>query len=72
MGEIFIVDATFSKIRPLEVEVDGKSYSLHSYDKNLKDVLRMEPKGKSMKFLGELGLYKGKLQFVVQDPSWIK
>ena len=72
MGEIFIVDATFSKIRPLEVEVDGKSYSLHSYDKNLKDVLRMEPKGKAMKFLGELGLYKGKLQFVVQDPSWIK
>jgi len=72
MGEIFVVEATFSKIRPLEVEVDGKSYSLHSFDKNLRDVLRMEPKGKRMKILGELGLYKGKLQFVVQDPSWIK
>lgn len=72
VGEIFVVEATFSKIRPLEVEVDGKSYSLHSFDKNLREVLRMEPKGKQMKFLGELGLYKGKLQFVVQDPSWIK
>ena len=72
MGEIFVVDATFSKIRPLEVELDGKSYSLHSFDKNLKSVLGMEPKGKKMRFLGELGLYKGKLQFVVQDPSWIK
>ena len=72
MGEIFIVDAIFSKIRPLEVEVDGKSYSLHSYDKNLKSVLGMEPKGKKMRFLGELGLYKGRLQFVVHDPGWIK
>lgn len=72
VGEVFVVEATFSKIRPLEVEVDGKSYSLHSFDKNLRDVLKMEPKGKRMKFLGELGLYKGKLQFVVQDPSWIK
>jgi len=72
IGEIFMVEATFSKIRPLEVEVDGKSYSLHSFDKDLKDVLRKEPKGKRMKFLGELGLFKGKLQFVVHDPSWIK
>ncbi|NBR62830.1 MAG: hypothetical protein EBT77_00685 [Verrucomicrobia bacterium] len=72
LGEIFVVDAIFSKIRPLEVEVDGKTYSLHSFDKNLKDTLRLEPKGKTMRFLGELGLYKGKLQFVVQDPSWIK
>ncbi|NDF17254.1 MAG: hypothetical protein EB079_04735, partial [Verrucomicrobia bacterium] len=72
LGEIFVVDATFSKVRPLEVEVDGKTYSLHSFDKNLKDTLRLEPKGKTMRFLGELGLYKGKLQFVVQDPSWIK
>lgn len=72
MGEIFIVEGTFSKIRPLEVEVDGKSYSLHSFDKDLKDVLRKEPKGKKMKFIGQLGLFKGKLQFVVQDPSWLK
>ena len=72
MGEIFIVEATFSKIRPLEVEVDGKTYSLHSFDQALKDELGKEPKGKKMKFLGELGLFKGKLQFVIQDPSWIK
>lgn len=72
MGEIFLVEGTLSKVRPLEVEVDGKSYALHSFDKNLKDVIRMKPKGKSIQFLGEFGLHKGKLQFVVQDPSWIK
>jgi len=72
MGEIFLVKGTLSKVRPLEVEVDGKSYALHSFDKNLKDVIRMKPKGKSITILGELGLHKGKLQFVVHDPSWIK
>ena len=72
MGEIFIVDATFSKIRPLEVEVDGRTYSLHSFNKDLKKALGNEPRGKKMKFLGELGLFRGRLQFVVHDPSWIK
>ncbi len=72
IGEIFEVEATFSKTRPLEVEVNGGTYSLHSFDKDLKDLLRKEPKGKQMKFLGELGLFKGRLQFVVHDPSWIK
>jgi len=72
LGEIFLVDGTLSKIRPLEIEVDGKSYSLHSFDKNLKDAIRVMSKGSRVKILGELGFYKGKLQFVVQDPSWIK
>jgi hypothetical protein len=34
--------------------------------------LRLKEKGKDFKFVGELGLFKGKLQFVVHDPSWIK
>jgi endonuclease/exonuclease/phosphatase family metal-dependent hydrolase len=72
MGETFLVEGTLSKVRPLEVEVDGKAYSLHSFDKNLRDVLRLKEKGKDFKFVGELGLFKGKLQFVVHDPSWIK
>ena len=72
IGEIFVVEATFSKIRPLEVEVGGKNYSLHSFDKDLKKTLGNEPKGKQTAFLGELGLHKGRLQFVVHDPSWIK
>jgi hypothetical protein len=72
IGEAFFVEGTLSKVRPLEVEVDGKPYLLHSFDKNLRDVLRLKEKGKNFKFIGELGLFKGKLQFVVHDPSWIK
>jgi len=72
IGEIFIVEGTLSKIRPLEIEVGTKPYSLHSYDKNLKDAIRAMAKGSRVKLIGQLGLYKGKLQFVVQDSSWIK
>ena len=72
MGEFFIVEGTLSKIRPLEIDVDGKPYSLHSFDKNLKDAIRVMAKGSQVKILGELGLFKGKLQFVVRDSSWIK
>lgn len=72
LGEIFSVESTLSKVRPLEVEVDGQPYLLHSFDKNLRDVLRLKEKGRKFQFIGELGLFKGKLQFVVHDPSWIK
>ena len=72
MGEIFLVQGTLSKVRPLEIEVDGKPYLLHSFDKNLNTSIRLFAKGSQVKMLGELGLFKGKLQFVVQDPSWIK
>ena len=72
MGEIFLVEGTLSKVRPLEIEVDGKPYSLFSFDKNLNTSIRLIPKGSQFKMLGQLGLYKGKLQFIVQDSSWIK
>jgi len=72
MGEFFVVEGTLSKIRPLEIDVDGKPYSLHSFDKNLKDAIRVMAKGSQVKIVGELGLYKSKLQFVIQDSSWIK
>jgi endonuclease/exonuclease/phosphatase family metal-dependent hydrolase len=72
IGEYFLVEGTLSKIRPLEIEVGGKPYSLHSYNKNLKDAIRVMAKGSQVKVVGELGLYKGKLQFIIQDPSWIK
>jgi len=72
MGEIFLVQGTLSKVRPLEIEVDGKPYALHSFDTNLKASIRLFAKGSQVKMLGELGFYKGKLQFIVKDPSWIK
>ena len=72
MGEFFVVEGTLSKIRPLEIDVEGKPYSLHSFDKNLKDAIRAMAKGSQVKIVGQLGLFKDKLQFVIHDSSWIK
>jgi endonuclease/exonuclease/phosphatase family metal-dependent hydrolase len=72
MGEIFLVEGTLFKVRPLEIEVDGKPYSLFSFDKNLNASIHLISKGSQVKILGQLGLYEGKLQFIVQDASWIK
>jgi hypothetical protein len=72
IGEFFVVEGALSKIRPLEIEVGGKPYALHSFDKNLKDAIRAMAKGSQVELVGELGVHKGKLQFIVQDSSWIK
>ena len=54
------------------MEVDGKPYLLQSFNKDLKKAMGLRPQGKKFRFAGELGLHKGKLQFVIHDPSWIK
>ena len=72
MGEVFVVEGVISKKRPVLIQVEGREYGLYSYDDNLRKVFSTYEKGQSMKLLGQLGLFKGKLQFVVQDPSWLK
>lgn len=72
IGEIFVVEGTISRKRPVLIQVDGKEYSLYSYDENLRKVIASFEKGQSKKLLGQLGLFKGKLQFVLQDASWLK
>lgn len=72
IGEIFVVEGVITKKRPVLIQVGGREYSLYSYDENLRKVFSTFEKGQSKKLLGELGLFKGKLQFVVQDASWLK
>ena len=72
IGEIFVVEGVISKKRPVLIQVGAKEYSLYSYDDNLRKVFQTFEKGKKMKLLGELGLFKGKFQFIVQDASWLR
>ena len=72
IGEIFVVEGVISKKRPVTIQVETKEYGLYSYDENLRKTLQTFEKGQTKKLLGELGLFKGKLQFVVQDASWLK
>lgn len=72
IGEIFVVEGVITKKRPVLVQVEGKEYALYSYDENLRKVFSTYAKGQSVKLVAELGLYKGKLQFIVQDSGWLK
>ena len=72
IGEIFVVEGVISKKRPVLIQVGGKEYSLYSYDDNLRKVFQTYERGQNKKLVGELGLYKGRLQFIIQDASWLK
>lgn len=72
MGEIFVVEGMASRGRSAEVEVAGRAFQLHSFDPALKRALRRIPKGAPVRLVGELGTYRGRLQFVVHDRSWLE
>ena len=72
IGEIFMVEGVITKKRPVLVEVGGKEYSLYSFDENLRKVFSTFAKGQSVKLVAELGMYKGRLQFIVHDSGWLK
>lgn len=72
-GKIFRVEGRVAPGARLAVEFAGDVYDVWSYDAALREKLRAEFKeGATMKFYGELGQYRGRWQFVVQDPSWVK
>ena len=72
MGEIFRVEGTISKGRSAEVEVAGRLFQLHSFDPTLKRALRRIPRGFPVRLVGELGAYRGRLQFVIHNRSWLE
>lgn len=72
MGEIFRVEGVTSKGRSAEVVVAGRAYSLHSFDPSIQRTLRRIPRGSSIQLVGELGVYRGRLQFVIHDRSWLE
>lgn len=72
MGEIFRVEGVTSRGRSAEVVVAGRTYSLHSFDPSIQRALRRMPRGSSIRLIGELGAYRGRLQFVIHDRSWLE
>ncbi|MDO8543716.1 MAG: endonuclease/exonuclease/phosphatase family protein [Opitutaceae bacterium] len=72
-GKIFRVDGRVAANERLAVEYLGETYDVWSYDEALRTKLRAEhPAGATIRFYGELGQYRGRWQFIIQDPSWVK
>ena len=71
IGEFFLVDGKVSSRKPLAVEVHGAAYEVWLPDPELRKQGKKFPVGAPVRFIGELGTHKGKLQFAVLDPSWL-
>ena len=72
-GKIFRVEGKVAAGSRLAVEFRGDTYDVWSFDEALRNRLRAEYEaGKAIRFYGELGQYRGRWQFVIQDASWMK
>lgn len=72
-GKIFRVEGRVAKGARLAVEFRGETYDVWSFDETLRNKLRADyPEGSTIRFFGELGQYRDRWQFVIQDPSWVK
>ena len=72
-GKIIRVDGVVAPGGRLAVEFLGETYDVFSHDAEFRKKLRADfPAGQPMRFYGELGQYKERWQFIIQDPSWVK
>lgn len=72
-GKIVRVDGVVAPGTRLAVEFLGESYDVFSHDPEFRKKLRADfHAGRPVRFYGELGQYKERWQFVIQDPSWVK
>jgi len=73
MGEIFRVTGSIASVRPLVISVHGAEYSLWTSDKESSALqsIRKLSRGSKIDILGILSMHKGRLQFLVEDPSWV-
>lgn len=72
-GKIFRVEGKVAPGARLAVEFRGETYDVWSFDEALRNQLRSDYKaGAVLRFYGELGLYRERWQFVIQDANWVK
>ena len=72
-GKIFRVEGRVAPGDRLAVEFRGETYDVWSFNEALRNQLRAaHPAGSTLRFYGELGQYRGRWQFVIQDPGWVK
>ncbi len=73
LGKIVRVDGIVAPGTRLAVDFLGETYDVFSHDEALRKKLRGDFKaGDRVRFYGELGQYRARWQFVVQDASWVK
>ncbi|WP_269540284.1 endonuclease/exonuclease/phosphatase family protein [Cerasicoccus fimbriatus] len=72
MGEIFVVTGELINREPYIVRVGDNQYEIYGYDEDVKIKLSTLRADEDIRFIGQLGEFRGKPQFVIHDASWIK
>lgn len=71
-GKLFQVEGASMAGRSVRVRVRGQVYDIYAPDRAVITELRgQHQQSRKVKFVGQLGTYKGDWQFVVQDISWV-
>ncbi len=72
-GRILRVEGRVLPGNRLAVEFRGESFDVFSFDAALREKLRADFRaGDTLRFYGELGQYRDRWQFIIQDASWVK
>jgi len=73
LGELFILNQELSGERGLEVMIGGKILQVYSPIKEIRDLLfEMRKAGKPVRAIVEFDTYRGNLQLVIRDRTWLK
>ncbi len=71
--KLFRVEGKVVGEHPFRIEFHGLVWEVYAPDATLRtEIWNAHHVGDSIRFYGELGSYKGRWQFVVQDRSWVK
>jgi hypothetical protein len=73
LGELFILNQTLSGERRVEVTIGGRILQVYSPIKEIRDTLfEMRKAGKPVRAIVEFDTYRGNLQLVIRDRTWLK
>ena len=71
VGTLYRVKGRISVENPVTVKAEGAEFLLFSHDFNFRREIQKFPEGSEVEFIGQLGLHRGKWQFIIDRPSWL-
>ncbi len=71
MGQLFIVRGVIGEGGPGTIEIGGVSFGLYAPVPAVRERLEEFPSGQPLHAIGQLGYYRGTVQFVIRELSWI-
>jgi hypothetical protein len=72
IARLFHIDGKIEKTKPVRIRVGDDLMEVYSPISSVREELNKKQPGDSLRTFATLGDWRGNLQVVIQDPSWIK